>query len=548
MTAFKIFFFTLLFAFITNIQAQISHGGKPFPYYPVKSPAPRIVLQGFDIERAVLKSLSKEATEGKKPLEFAWNHEVDLTPENSGLWTHWNGGIKTWRIEIVSPGAFAVNVYFGKFRLRNGCMLFAYSPDQSRVLGGFNEKNNLAEGQLPLAFIPGESLVVELQVPEEVTDFGELQIHAVAHDYINVFGRKDASDNYYGKSGECNVDINCPEGADWQVVKRAVCRITVKSGSSTSLCSGALINTTHNDSRPYLITANHCIKNGTNAVNSVFYFDYESPSCSGPDDTTTVYTLSGSNILATSDSLDFSLIKLSTPVPLSYKPYYAGWTTSSIPATSVVCIHHPEGDVKKISIEEHPVTSEYQTVNLPSWLVNESVPGGFWRVRHWETGTTEGGSSGAPLYNQRGKIVGNLTGGDAVCSNSINDYFSKFYMQWNYYPDSSRQLKCWLDSINAGVSEINGSEPIDTDTIKFADRFVLYPNPANDFLTFESDSLDIQGAIISIYSMDGKKMAAYSIHDTNRIILNVSFLNQGLYIFEYRNKNIIIFRKLLIIR
>lgn len=538
----------LFYVFIIKVQAQIPHGGKPFPYNPDKEPAPRIILRGFDIEKAVLKSFSGDALSGKKPFEFAWNHKVALTPENSGSWTYHEGRIKIWRLQIVSPGAYAVNVYFEKFRLEKACVLFAYSPDQSRVLGGFNELNNLNHGQLPLAFIPGESLVLELQVPADLTYFGEIKINNVGHDFINVFGRKNITDKYYGSSDTCEVDVNCAEGADWQIVKRAVCRIAINNGPSTTLCTGALINTTHNDARPYLITANHCINSAFKANNSVFYFDYESPSCGGPDDTISVYSLSGSEILATSDSLDFTLLKLSTTVPVEYKPYYAGWTIITVPASSAVCLHHPEGDVKKISIEEHELTAEYQTLNTPSWLMTESVANGFWRVRHWETGATEGGSSGAPVFNQRKKIIGNLTGGDATCVYPVNDYVSKFFMEWNYYSEHSRQLKCWLDSLNTGVTELNGSEPLDSDTIDYSRRFILFPNPADDMVTFETDSIDIEGGIISVFSMDGKKRIEYVIREEKRISMNIHFLEQGIYIFRYRNNDVTVNRKLLIIR
>jgi hypothetical protein len=543
----KIFSILILLAFTVKFQAQISHGGKPFPYDPVKSPAPKIILKDFDIDKALFRSLSEDAAKGKKPFEFAWNHEVDLSPENSGVWTIREGGIKTWRVEIISSGAYAVNVYFGVYRLNKGCTLFAYTPDQSRILGGFNEKNNAPDGPLALAFVPGQSVVLELQVPGDVQDYGEISVNSIGHDFINVFGRKNISDQYYGRSDYCNVDVICPEGKDWEVVKRAVCRIAIKNGPSTTLCSGSLINTTHNDSRPYLLTANHCINTSTKAGNSVFYFDYESESCNGPDDTTTVYTLSGSQILASSDSLDFTLLRLSSDVPGSYNPYYAGWSRSPLPATSVSCIHHPEGDVKKISIEEHSVTSEYQVVNTPDWLVTESLPDGFWRILHWEVGTTEGGSSGAPIFNQKQKIVGNLTGGDATCSLPINDYFFKFYMGWDYYPDPGRQLKYWLDSLNTGVIELNGSEPIPGDSVDYAERYILYPNPANEYVIFETDSLEIIGGTITILTLDGRAILNYTIQDEKSIILNIGTLNEGMFLFNYRNQNLRITRKLLII-
>ena len=542
----KLFIILFILNFFVNVGAQISHGGKPFPYDPQKKQLARVVLPGIDKQAIILKSLSDDVSDGRKPLDFAWNHDVDFSPANSGIWTTWEGGIKTWRLEIVSPEAFAVNINFGKFRLRKNCMLFAYSPDQTDVLGGFNEKNNLASGELPLAFIPGEAVVIELQIPAGVDDFGDLQINSVAHDFINVFGKKSKADQYFGLSGDCNVDINCPVGLDWQIVKRSVCRYIFRKGTGTSLCTGTLINTTHYDNRPYLLTANHCISSATQAGSAVFYFDYESDTCNGADDTS-VFTLSGSIVLSTSDSVDFTLLRLSSNVPITYNPYFAGWTRSELPATLAATVHHPQGDVKKISIENDPITASYQTINPPSWLFTESIANGFWRVRHWESGTTEEGSSGAPLFDQNKRIVGNLTGGDANCGNSINDYFSKLFMGWDYYPEPAKQLKYWLDSLNTGETYIPGSEP-DPPIIVYAERYTLFPNPANDLLTFETDTLDISNAVISLYSVRGEYLARYNIREERRIIIDISFLSQGIYFFEFKNPNVTIRKKFLIIR
>jgi len=195
-----------------------------------------------------------------------------------------------------------------------------------------------------------------------------------------------------------------------------------------------------------------------------------------------------------------------------------------------------------------PLVGDYQELNAPSWLFTESVKKAFWRVRHWEAGTTEQGSSGSPLFNQNKMIVGNLTGGDATCANPLNDYFSKFHMQWNYYPDSSKQLKYWLDSLKTGVSELTGSEPVDPEIPDYIERYTLYPNPASDIVTFKTDSLDISEAVITIYSLTGACMSEYNISGENKIIMDVSFLQNGMYIFEYRNRSFVIRKRLLIIR
>jgi len=319
-----------------------------------------------------------------------------------------------------------------------------------------------------------------------------------------------------------------------------VCRIII---NSSTLCTGTLINNVRKDSIPYVLTANHCISSSFKASSTLFYFNYEVDTCNKTV-VSNSYSLAGSTLLATSDSIDFSLVRLSEAPPDIYKPYFAGWSVSSTPATNAVCIHHPQADVKKISIDDDPVTPIYQNP-IPSdlhWLYDESIPGAFWRVVDWETGTTEGGSSGAPLFNQNKLIVGNLTGGQANCTSSVNDYFSKFHVGWDYYTSFTKQLKHWLDPDNTGVVYLNGFDPYgepDTNIIEYSSRFNLFPNPATKMVTFETDSMDISGGYLSIFSMTGKKVAAFEISGTQRLTFDVSFLSQGIYIIEFIKGNIV---------
>ena len=63
--------------------------------------------------------------------------------------------------------------------------------------------------------------------------------------------------------------------------------------------------------------------------------------------------MSGSELLATASNIDFALVELSVVPPQNYEPIYAGWDRS-LPdlVKNVTCIHHPSGDVKKISIDD----------------------------------------------------------------------------------------------------------------------------------------------------------------------------------------------------
>jgi hypothetical protein len=535
--------FSLLWLFPVA-WSQLPHGGKPYPYNTIKSSIKPIVLSGFNMQKAIDESLSSDAVSGKKPFKFAWNYSLDLSPENSGTWAETSDGTRIWRIHLVSPGAFGVNVDFSQYQLEPGCMLFIYPPSQEYFLGGFNFINNNENQTLPTEFLEGEEIVLELQIKPGIKDYGSLRIGSLAHAYIN----------YSASSGPCNIDINCPEGKDWQVIKKAVCKISFKQGTSTEYCTGTLINNTRFDTIPYLLTANHCIRNATQAASAVFYFDYETDTC-GKRYISKTYTLAGSTLMATSDSIDFTLLKLNESPPYSKKPYFAGWSISKTPATYSVCIHHPEADVKKISIEKDQLTGEYQDPIPPnlSWLTDESLPNVFWRVIEWESGTTEGGSSGAPLFNQNKLIVANLTGGEADCNKPVNDYFSKIFVAWDYYTQYTKQLKHWLDPESTGINNLVGFNPfgvpdtIPIDTTEYSERFTVFPNPATGLVTFETDSLDISGGYLSIYTNIGKKMARFDIIETKRLTFDVSFLEQGLYILEFSKGDILQRKRLVVI-
>ena len=103
---------------------------------------------------------------------------------------------------------------------------------------------------------------------------------------------------------------------------------------------------------------------------------------------------------------------------------------------------HPSGDVKAISFDNDPVSP----VNIGN--------GGntHWQVGNWEDGTTEPGSSGAPLFDAEGRIVGQLHGGTASCEQKTWDEFGKFSHSWTGGDTPDSRLLDWLDP--AGLSPV----------------------------------------------------------------------------------------------
>lgn len=293
-----------------------------------------------------------------------------------------------------------------------------------------------------LAIQPVESdeIIIEYYEPSEVTKAGKLIITRVGHDYKGIINILNSEDGRYGQSAWCNVDINCTAGDNWQTEKWSVCRILIQN---TWLCSGSLINNTSNDYKALFLTANHCISTTAKANNSVFVFNYESPSCDGPDGSVS-QSISGSTLRAHWSTSDFSLVELSSAPPISYYPVWNGWDRwSSTPSAPVTCIHHPAGDVRKISIDSDPVYIE----------------GNFWCVDNWDTGTTQGGSSGSPLYNSDKRVVGQDSYSDCsgcdLCGSDKGSCYGKISSSWNGGGTSASRLRNWLDPTSKGTVKLD---------------------------------------------------------------------------------------------
>jgi lysyl endopeptidase len=442
------FFFLLLTARFIN--AQIQYQGEPVKLkYPGMKTIPVIELKVDKIKDALHSEKGKESR--LKPDEFAYAIAAGYSYENYGVWDTLDNGIRLWRLGIFVQDAVSLNIIFTGYNLAKGVKVFIYDKSQKNILGALTYRNNKEGGILATSPVYGDFIYIEMQVPAFIINPGKLTIGQIGAGYDDHRISSRLKDQWYGTSGSCNEDINCIENKEIQKMKYSVCRI-VYAGKER--CTGALINNVKSNGRPFVLTAQHCLSTQYLASTAIFYFDYESPYCDGPDGNV-LKSISGGDLVATTDNrLDFSLVELSVTPPFSYKPYYAGWNNQNIPPANSYTIHHPQGDVKKISFDDDEAT----TGNFGEGYDTDT----HWLISDWESGTTEQGSSGCPLINQNGRIVGTLTGGDADCQLSVNDYFQKFCHTWDDYSEKEQQLKSWLDPQNSNVQYIDGFDPYES--------------------------------------------------------------------------------------
>jgi hypothetical protein len=435
---------TITLASLT-MKGQLSRPGTPFPvqYKGLQYPA----TYEFVVSEEERSGINMHNSGLLKPARSGLLIDTDVSTDKDGVWHTLEDGTKVWRAAFHIKGATLLNLICKPYRLEAGVRMFLYDPSQQHILGAFTDLNNKSNSILATSYIPGETLIVEIQVPHYLSSPGSFTIANIGCDFSMDRIPKSYKDGWYGISGSCNEDINCPGNELYQEIKNAVVRI-VYSGQER--CTGTLINNANQDGKAYVLTAGHCIQSESIANSALFYFDYESPYCKGPDGNSSK-SVSGATLRSRGSQLDFSLLELLEPVPFLYHPYFAGWDiTTNVPSNSY-SIHHPLGDVKKISKENDPVTvASFGT---------EFRQNTHWLVREWDTGTTEAGSSGGGLFDSDNRIRGNLTGGQALCGNSVNDYFQMISHSWKDSNLPESQLEYWLDPQQKGIKQVSGYDP-----------------------------------------------------------------------------------------
>ena len=429
---------------------------------PTLSPvAPRLDAAALDrLDGVELPALDRQALAVEddlrrvagEPFRFAVTHAMERTPETHGSWERRADGLSVWRLRVEAPGAQSLNFAFSRFRLPMEAELSIVPAVGEDRLGPFTYRDQQEHGELWTRVLLTDDAVIELVVPTASEGEVELALAAVNQGYRGFGASPD-------KSGACNVDVVCPQGNGWRDQIRSVGRYT-RSGAF--LCSGAMINNTAGDLRPLFLTADHCGITSGNDSSVVVYWNYQNSSCRAPGSPASggngngslAQSQTGSTLLARYQPSDMALIELSSAPNPAWNVYWAGWDRRNLAPPSGVAIHHPQGQEKRISFENQPTSITFYLSGAPA------SGGNHVRVADWDVGTTEGGSSGSPLFNPERRIVGQLHGGFAACGNDDDDWYGFLATSWGGGGSSASRLSNWLDPTGSGASTLNGRDTV----------------------------------------------------------------------------------------
>jgi hypothetical protein len=246
-----------------------------------------------------------------------------------------------------------------------------------------------------------------------------------------------------GSSGSCNIDVACISNcSDLLLASASVAQIVFTQSGRTFLCTGSLLNSQDASGVPqqipYFTTANHCVGNAAAASTINFYWFFQAATCDSKAIPNFVVTAGGATLLYTSYDVDFTFVRMNNNPPQGV--FLAGWDASPVfPGDSVISLHHPNGDLKKISAGQSvDFAHDFDDLQSPGTFVPQGM---YLRVR-WVNGTTEVGSSGGGVYtravNGQYQLRGVLHGGEACCVVPQRlDYFGRLDLA---YPSISEFL------------------------------------------------------------------------------------------------------------
>ncbi|MDU1891432.1 MAG: trypsin-like peptidase domain-containing protein [Dysgonomonas sp.] len=466
------------------------------------------------------------------PLPEAYLYPLDIKMDTVGTHSTLPTGENIWKLVINVPDAKGFFVGLDDFYLPKGAELFVYRENDFRNAVVFMNEDNPKGGPYSIEDLSGDNVVLEYVSSPGINEKPRIHLKDIGYKYAT--GTSDLT--YFNQAeNACMININCPKGYYWQNQKKGIVQMRTRTSNGTYRCSGSLINNSGKDKTPYLLTAAHCFEKATQAEAEAtdYIFEYEAPGCEIERPTYKFHR--GSQLLVNSPlegGSDGSLLKLTPNIPDDWDVYYNGWNreNETTDMSDGAVIHHPLGDVKKISFYNKYLLSG-------NWEDERLNPDAAHWIAYYSEGVTEGGSSGSPLFDKNGLIVGTLSGGDSKCTKpNGEDYYGKMWYHWDKGSNTSWHMKSYLDPANTGATKLEGLSNLDGEK-------PAQPSEKPEFRTyFEDQNLTIasKDRIKKITISDLSGQVAYRKDknlDTTEATINTYGWGRGVYVIIISTEN-----------
>jgi hypothetical protein len=335
----------------------------------------------------------------------------------------------TWTAAAESTNAVAMRIHFTDFSLPAGSELYVYNT-MGEIFGPYTDNGPNGSGDFWSHTVTGSFVYIQVMHKGEVSRKMLKDSHFVVQDVAHM-GEKfllpflqqkrpqrdtiSRIESFCSFNEWCVEDAGCYGTGDWGAINDArygVAHMQFIDGAWIYICTGGLLADTDPATQiPYFLTANHCIDKESIADTLECYWQFWTSSCGGAcyDPIGVVPRTLGAAINSTDSTGDYTLMTLDENPPSG--SVFLGWNSTAVAFNNgyqLYRISHPSGAPQAFS--KHQVDTGKGTCS--GW------PRGDWIYSHDLIGATEGGSSGSPVLNSVGEVVGQLSG---ACGTNVND-------------------------------------------------------------------------------------------------------------------------------
>ncbi len=466
-----------------------------------------------------LRQSEETASSGLRLLELP-AIEYRQLPE-SQLWGDWittASGERAWQGVLQLEEAGWNTLYFGDYQLSRGDILII-ANEEGEVRGAFTEANNVSSHSLTTAPLYGERLTIYYYPASSQEESLPWRLEGITTALLSAIGEELPlpNGNHSGSGGSPWFIVKGLECAESTVLHPEVERIArselmlVVRGKA--FCSGTLLNNSRQDGDALVLTAAHCLNANYSCRNlkyvrqsaeqTLFYFNYFSPTGDPLINGIEEQTLAGAELLAYNEEHDMCLLRITgvrpdvpqgkCAIPPSYRPYFAGWNANRNFPAPVIGIHHPQASVRRYNrADEKPTLESYEISSLPIRWIDSHL-----YIKKWNAGTTAPGSSGSGLFDKNHHLIGALSGGNSYCHAPYHDYYYALSEVFTGYSDD----KCLEPHLAPGREQkiMEGLDPFaDNPPMRLSHQ--LY-SPMRDDVAIRSADDAIQGVAVR-YDID----------------------------------------------
>ncbi|MBO87554.1 MAG: hypothetical protein CL927_19565 [Deltaproteobacteria bacterium] len=389
------------------------------------------------------KSVPPVPADKQGAIRYAITRDVQVDLAATAQWQVLPDGRELGFVRILAPTATNLSLSFSRASLTDGSRMWLEAANGTHALPRPITGDQASGGELYTPLVSTDEVVVAIERAAGAS-LPILELTGI-HVGVRKFGPLPPP-----PQGTCNIDVVCPDAVGWEA---EIDSVAVYGFSGDLWCTGFMMNNTAEDQTPLFATAQHCGVDSGNASSLVVYWNYESANCGDLSGGRLDDYQVGSTWRMEYRSSDWTLVELSSAPDPAHEVAFAGWDRSGSTTSGAVAIHHPGTDEKAISFENDP------TLVTDAYSDRSDSSGSHVRVEDWDLGTTEGGSSGSPLFDTDHRAIGTLTGGYASCRWDEPDWYGRLYKAWDGDGRASSRLSDWLDPSGTGQTTINTLAP-----------------------------------------------------------------------------------------